>query len=172
MVCWVGYNIQTCIIYDLIKEVCSIGTKYVTFNVTALETEGIFRRSANMAVIKELQRACNRGEPLRFRNDPHNAAVLLKTFLRDLEEPLLTFELYDEIMEFQSKLWFVNYNILRFLFILEALNDLCTNFAAWSARDKPRRVKILILERLPLDNYKLLKYVFQFLWKVYILYFI
>lgn len=104
----------------------------------ALETEGIFRRSANMAVIKELQRACTRGEPLRFRNDPHNAAVLLKTFLRDLEEPLLTFELYDEIMEFQT----------------------------WSARDKPRRVKILILERLPLDNYKLLKYVFQFLWKV------
>ena len=36
----------------------------------------------------------------------------------------------------------------------------------WSARDKPRKVKILILERLPLDNYKLLKYVFQFLWKV------
>ncbi|XP_021186766.1 rho GTPase-activating protein 1 [Helicoverpa armigera] len=104
----------------------------------ALETEGIFRRSANMSVIKELQRACNRGEPLRFRNDPHNAAVLLKTFFRDLEEPLLTFDLYDEIMDFQN----------------------------WSARDKPRKVKILILERLPLDNYKLLKYVFQFLWKV------
>lgn len=39
-------------------------------------------------------------------------------------------------------------------------------FPDWSARDKPRKVKILILERLPLDNYKLLKYVFQFLWKV------
>ncbi|CAH0703195.1 unnamed protein product [Spodoptera exigua] len=104
----------------------------------ALETEGIFRRSANMSVIKELQSACNRGEPLRFRNDPHNAAVLLKTFFRDLEEPLLTFDLYDEIMDFQN----------------------------WSPRDKPRKVKILILERLPLDNYMLLKYVFQFLWKV------
>ncbi|XP_035429198.1 rho GTPase-activating protein 1 [Spodoptera frugiperda] len=104
----------------------------------ALETEGIFRRSANMSVIKELQSACNRGEPLQFRNDPHNAAVLLKTFFRDLEEPLLTFDLYDEIMDFQN----------------------------WSPRDKPRKVKILILERLPLDNYMLLKYVFQFLWKV------
>lgn len=70
----------------------------------ALETEGIFRRSANMSVIKELQSACNRGEPLQFRNDPHNAAVLLKTFFRDLEEPLLTFDLYDEIMDFQSEL--------------------------------------------------------------------
>ncbi|KAL0851825.1 hypothetical protein ABMA28_000129 [Loxostege sticticalis] len=104
----------------------------------ALETEGIFRRSANISVIKELQRSCNRGEPISFRNDPHNAAVLLKTFLRDLEEPLMTFDLYDEILQFQT----------------------------WSHRDKPRRVKILILERLPLDNYKLLKFIIQFLWKV------
>ncbi|XP_049884728.1 rho GTPase-activating protein 1-like [Pectinophora gossypiella] len=104
----------------------------------ALETEGIFRRSANISVIKELQRACNRGEPISFRNDPHNAAVLLKTFLRDLEEPLMTFDLYEEILKFQT----------------------------WSHRDKPRQVKILILERLPLDNYKLLKYIIQFLWKV------
>ncbi|CAB3248473.1 unnamed protein product [Arctia plantaginis] len=104
----------------------------------ALETEGLFRRSANISVTKELQRSCNRGEPVRFRNDPHNAAVLLKTFLRDLEEPLMTFDLYDEILKFQT----------------------------WSNRDKPRQVKILILERLPLDNYKLLKYIIQFLWKV------
>ncbi|XP_053623978.1 rho GTPase-activating protein 1-like [Plodia interpunctella] len=104
----------------------------------ALETEGIFRRSANIATIKELQRACNRGEPISFKGDPHNAAVLLKTFLRDLEEPLMTFDLYDEILQFQS----------------------------WSNRDKPRKVKILILERLPAENYRLLKYIFQFLWKV------
>ncbi|XP_041987241.1 rho GTPase-activating protein 1-like [Aricia agestis] len=104
----------------------------------ALGTEGIFRRSANISVIKELQRACNRGEPISFRNDPHIAAVLLKTFLRDLEEPLMTFDLYEEIVKFQS----------------------------WTNRDKPRQVKILILERLPLDNYKLLKYIIQFLWEV------
>ncbi|XP_026759801.1 rho GTPase-activating protein 1-like [Galleria mellonella] len=104
----------------------------------ALETEGLFRRSANILVIKELQRACNKGETISFRNDPHNAAVLLKTFLRDLEEPLMTFDLYDEILKFQT----------------------------WSNREKPRQVKILILERLPLDNYKLLKYIIQFLWKV------
>ncbi|VVC94271.1 unnamed protein product [Leptidea sinapis] len=44
----------------------------------ALETEGIFRRSANVAVVKDLQRSCNRGERISFRNDPHIAAVLLK----------------------------------------------------------------------------------------------
>ncbi|XP_026333011.1 rho GTPase-activating protein 1 isoform X3 [Hyposmocoma kahamanoa] len=104
----------------------------------ALETEGIFRRSANKSVIMELQRACNRGEPISFRDDPHIAAVLLKTFLKDLEEPLMTFDLYEEILQFQT----------------------------WTNKAKPRQVKILILERLPLDNYKLLKYIIQFLWKV------
>ncbi|KAJ0184051.1 hypothetical protein K1T71_000474 [Dendrolimus kikuchii] len=104
----------------------------------ALETEGIFRRSANMLVIKELQRTCNRGEPIKPNLDPHSAAVLLKTFLRDLEEPLLTFDLYEEILKFET----------------------------WPNRDKPRHVKILILERLPMDNYILLKYLMKFLWKV------
>ncbi|XP_028033805.1 rho GTPase-activating protein 8 [Bombyx mandarina] len=104
----------------------------------ALETEGIFRRSANMVTVKQLQNSCNQGEPISFRDDPHIAAVLLKTFLRDLEEPVLTYDLYEEILKFQS----------------------------WPNAEKPRNVKILILERLPIENYKLLKYLFQFLWKV------
>ncbi|KOB78586.1 putative rho/rac/cdc gtpase-activating protein [Operophtera brumata] len=79
----------------------------------------------------------NRGEPINFCNDPHNAAVLLKSFLRDLEEPLLTFELYEDILNFQS----------------------------YTPREKRRQVKILILECLPLANYNLLKYIMQFLWK-------
>lgn len=69
-----------------------------------METEGIFRRSANTANIKEMQRSLNRGEAIDFCNDPHIAAVLLKTFLRDLEEPLLTYELYDEILKFPCKM--------------------------------------------------------------------
>lgn len=76
---------------------------FPTIHLAALETEGIFRRSANISVIKELQRQCNRGEPISFRGDPHIAAVLLKTFLRDLEEPLLTFDLYEDVLKFQSE---------------------------------------------------------------------
>lgn len=45
----------------------------------------------------------NRGETLTFA-DPHEPAVLLKTFLRELKEPLLTHELYDEVINFQSML--------------------------------------------------------------------
>ncbi|XP_012279356.1 rho GTPase-activating protein 1 [Orussus abietinus] len=104
----------------------------------ALETEGIFRRSANVTVIKELQSRCNQGLPVDFRGDPHIAAVLLKTFLRELEEPLMTYELYDEITQFQT----------------------------FSKDERPRRVKILVLEKLPEDNYQLLKYIVQFLSRV------
>lgn len=68
----------------------------------ALETEGIFRRSANAAKVNHLQEIANSGECLLF-NDPHEAAVLLKRFLRELEKPLLTYEIYDEILNFQCK---------------------------------------------------------------------
>lgn len=54
-------------------------------------------------MIKELQNRCNQGLPVDFQGDPHIAAVLLKTFLRELDEPLMTYELYDEITQFQSK---------------------------------------------------------------------
>ncbi|KMQ91457.1 rho gtpase-activating protein 1 [Lasius niger] len=104
----------------------------------ALETEGIFRRSANVAVIKELQNRCNQGLPIDFQGDPHIAAVLLKTFLRELDEPLMTYELYDEITQFQTL----------------------------SKDERPRKVKILILEKLPEDNYQVLKYIVQFLSRV------
>lgn len=75
----------------------------------ALETEGIFRRSANVTLVRETQTLCDRGELIDFKGNVHLAAVLLKTFLRELEEPLLTYELYDDIMQFQSMA--VHFNI-------------------------------------------------------------
>lgn len=54
-------------------------------------------------MVKELQNRCNQGLPVDFQGDPHIAAVLLKTFLRELDEPLMTYELYDEITQFQGK---------------------------------------------------------------------
>ena len=45
------------------------------------------------------------GENVQFveEEDVHVAAVLLKKFLRELPEPLLTFKLYDEIMAVHGK---------------------------------------------------------------------
>lgn len=60
-----------------------------------------------MLKVKQLKETANRGNPITF-DDPHEAAVLLKTFLRELKEPLLTYELYDEVMQFQSKHVLIN----------------------------------------------------------------
>lgn len=75
---------------------------YYWYFFVALETEGIFRRSANAVRVRALKEVSNAGQKLTFE-DPHEAAVLLKKFLRELKEPLLTYELYDEILQFQSK---------------------------------------------------------------------
>ncbi|KAJ3664410.1 hypothetical protein Zmor_008584 [Zophobas morio] len=103
----------------------------------ALETEGIFRRSANTLKIKQLKEVANQGELLTFAS-AHEAAVLLKTFLRELKEPLLTHELYDEIMQFHT----------------------------WDKDQRLRQVSILVMEKLPVDNYQILKYIISFLSRV------
>ncbi|XP_065492451.1 rho GTPase-activating protein 1 [Caloenas nicobarica] len=70
----------------------------------ALSTEGIFRRSANTQVVREVQQKYNMGVPVDFQQyeDVHLPAVILKTFLRELPEPLLTFDLYSHVVSFQS----------------------------------------------------------------------
>lgn len=72
-----------------------------------IDTEGLFRRSGSYAVINDLKRRVNAGENVDFTDvDTHAIAGLLKSFLRDLTEPLLTFELYDEITNFLGKFLF------------------------------------------------------------------
>lgn len=46
--------------------------------------------------------SCCVGETVNFREmeDVHLAAVILKTFLRELPEPLLTYQLYNDIINF------------------------------------------------------------------------
>ncbi|XP_071388960.1 rho GTPase-activating protein 8-like [Centroberyx affinis] len=66
-----------------------------------LRTEGIFRRSARVQLIKDVQKLYNLGKPVSFEQygDVHVPAVILKTFLRELPEPLLTFPMYDQVLD-------------------------------------------------------------------------
>uniref|UniRef100_A0AAX7UEW9 Rho GTPase activating protein 1 n=1 Tax=Astatotilapia calliptera TaxID=8154 RepID=A0AAX7UEW9_ASTCA len=72
---------------------------------SGLEIEGIFRRSANVTLVKEVQLRYNSGATVNLREmeDVHLAAVILKTFLRELPEPLLTYQLYNDIVNFACK---------------------------------------------------------------------
>lgn len=104
-------------------------------NENALQTEGIFRRSANIQIVKEVQQRFNNGENVNLNEfegeqSYHIATVLLKSFLRELEEPLLTFELYEDIIDFQQ------------------IKSTTGNI------EKMAIAKSLILQRLPVDNYK------------------
>ncbi|XP_035257403.1 LOW QUALITY PROTEIN: rho GTPase-activating protein 8-like [Anguilla anguilla] len=66
-----------------------------------LRTEGIFRRSARVQLIKDIKKLYNLGKPVDFDQyaDVHVPAVILKSFLRELPEPLLTFALYEQVQD-------------------------------------------------------------------------
>jgi hypothetical protein len=64
-----------------------------------LYSEGLYRKSGVSSKIKELQKKMN--EPGEIDYESYNVHVLantLKTFLRDLPEPLLTFDRYDDFL--------------------------------------------------------------------------
>lgn len=72
----------------------------------------------------------------------HLAAVILKSFFRELEEPLLTYDLYADIIDFQPSS--INHHEI----------------------EKVAVAKSYMLSRLPDDNYIVLKYLINFLIKV------
>jgi len=58
-------------------------------------TEGIFRLSGGQAAMEELKRKWDAGHVITFQGcDVHDVAGLLKTFIRELPDPLCTSQLY------------------------------------------------------------------------------
>ncbi|KAK2537616.1 Arhgap8 [Columba guinea] len=72
--------------------------------LSGLQVEGLFRRSASIQTIKDVQKLYNQGKSVNFDDyhDIHIPAVILKTFLRELPQPLLTFECYDHVLGITS----------------------------------------------------------------------
>lgn len=69
----------------------------------ALETEGIYRVSGFSDAIDELKLAFDRGDNVDFNefkyNDIHIICSLLKLYLRQLPIPLITFDVYNRLIE-------------------------------------------------------------------------
>lgn len=123
---------------------------------SCLVIEGIFRRSAKVTAVKNVQQSFNMGELVDFdelmnkeslslEETVHVAAVIVKSFLRELPEPLLTFNLYEEAIHFQQ---------------------ISGGPSPEQRQEKLAHAKNLVLTRLPEPNYQLLKYVINFLVKV------
>ncbi|GAB0177257.1 rho GTPase-activating protein 8 [Grus japonensis] len=80
-----------------------------------LQVEGLFRRSASIQTIKDVQKLYNQGKSVNFDDyhDIHIPAVILKTFLRELPQPLLTFECYDHILGITSTVKTKRYTLAK-----------------------------------------------------------
>jgi hypothetical protein len=74
---------------------------------TSLEIKGIFRISATVKDVEILQYRLDNGDVITLdENDEsmiHAASNVLKLYFRDLPNPLLTFELYDQFLKLDSK---------------------------------------------------------------------
>ncbi|XP_078000142.1 rho GTPase-activating protein 1-like [Glandiceps talaboti] len=105
-----------------------------------LEVEGIFRRCPNAAVVRDVQSRYNKGESVDYSAllDVHIPAAILKTFLRELPEPLLTYQTYDRIITIKA---------------LELSNQV-------------KFCQSIVNQNLSDDTYTVLKYLFDFLQQV------
>ena len=116
-----------------------------------------------------MQERFDRGETVDFAayNDVHVPAVILKTFLRELPEPLLTFELYNHIVS----LWDMDEDIrvkvrgpesscYCFVVVLEY------PFTFLYLHPPQQVASQLITTRLPEENYCVLKFIMTFLVEV------
>ncbi|XP_014894235.1 SH3 domain-binding protein 1 [Poecilia latipinna] len=104
---------------------------------TAMREEGLFRLAAAASVVKRLKTCLNQGavDHGEFSMDPHAVAGALKCYLRELPEPLMTFELYSD--------WFT------------AAGEKDLNVKLEKFRE--------LLQKLPPENYNNLRYLVQFL---------
>ncbi|XP_041432179.1 rho GTPase-activating protein 44 isoform X7 [Xenopus laevis] len=105
-----------------------------------MQEEGLFRVAPSASKLKKLKAAldCCVVDVAEYSADPHAIAGALKSYLRELPEPLMTFELYEE--------WIQASNFQEQDKRLQALCNAC--------------------EKLPKANYNNLKYVIKFLAKL------
>mmetsp|Transcript_4015 Transcript_4015/g.5632 ORF Transcript_4015/g.5632 Transcript_4015/m.5632 type:complete len:914 (+) Transcript_4015:31-2772(+) len=126
-----------------------------------LFTEGIFRVSGQLSKVNALRDQYERGlpvdlSPFNSDGDMHVLAGLLKLYLREMPDPVLTFELYpafiaaNDITDISAKLECLKNLIqslpLTYLAILNRLADLLLNIAKNSSLNKmtPSNLAIVI----------------------------
>ena len=82
--------------------------------------------------------------------DVHLVAAILKIFLRNLPEPLLTYRLYPELLGLSG------------ICLTDMTMDLPFHLAL-RRHNQLDIIRDLIIERLPAENYQILKYIIEFL---------
>ncbi|KAK3578719.1 hypothetical protein CHS0354_010103 [Potamilus streckersoni] len=116
--------------------------------IYGLETEGLFRLPGRTVLIREMKDRFDQGEKVIFDEasiDIHTVASLLKQYIRELPEPLIPGNLYQQLMNcamrFQSK-------------------------KEQPEKDEEVQQVQQLMKEVPADNYNMLKYLCQFLFQV------
>ncbi|NXQ25101.1 3BP1 protein, partial [Alaudala cheleensis] len=107
---------------------------------SGMKEEGLFRLTAGASVLRKLKSSLASGSNAleEFYSDPHAVAGALKSYLRELPQPLMTFELYDK--------WVKVASLKDIDSRIQSLQDTCS--------------------RLPQDSYNNLRYLIKFLAKL------
>ncbi|XP_021348872.1 rho GTPase-activating protein 44-like isoform X2 [Mizuhopecten yessoensis] len=73
----------------------------LTLLETGLDEEGLFRIAGMASRVKKLKKSFDAGviDMEDYSMDPHSVAGVLKQFLREMAEPLLTYQLYQEFLQ-------------------------------------------------------------------------
>ncbi|XP_068434322.1 rho GTPase-activating protein 44 isoform X4 [Clinocottus analis] len=105
-----------------------------------MQEEGLFRVAPSASKLKKLKASLDCGvlDVQEYSSDPHAIAGALKSYLRELPEPLMTTELYDEWIQASN------------------MPDM----------DKRLQALLAVCEKLPTDNLNNLRYLTKFLAKL------
>lgn len=96
-----GVPLQVLLKREQDSDIPSIVEKSIKFiREYGLELEGIFRLSGRASQVEKLRDQLDQGKKVFFSADMdvHSVASLFKQWLRELPEPLLTWDLYDEFL--------------------------------------------------------------------------
>lgn len=70
-----------------------------------MKTEGLFRIASSQGVLDSIRQKLDDDEELSFLNiHPHIRANVIKIFLRELPEPLISYHCYDDFVKATSTL--------------------------------------------------------------------
>uniref|UniRef100_A0A5K3EVY3 Rho-GAP domain-containing protein n=1 Tax=Mesocestoides corti TaxID=53468 RepID=A0A5K3EVY3_MESCO len=127
-----------------------------------LNTHGLFIKPTNATTLRDVQTMYNQGEyvDLCEFDDPHLAAHLLKSFLQELKEPILTYDLYDDVLKSCSKNW----KILKPTY--PNTRPCLRPGRGRMSRNRVNAIRHLLTVLLPRDNYDILFYIFKFLTEI------
>lgn len=131
-----------------------------------LDFEGIYRKSGGASQMRFIQQAFDQGDAIDLTDDDQFNDIcaitsVLKTYFRELPNPLLTYELHNKFIDAMSKFKSRPMNEAKWILcfcINSLIFTLFSSVLANKARDDQIQAFYQLVQQLPAENYNTLKY--------------